>query len=340
MFRRKNLPPLPEGAHLLLSSPPPALPALLCTSFDLLPPFQRTTSPSNVYNTSWAQATLTGPSLPITVTSQVTGMQGYQLHHSQSHSILVTSGIILPSHTVPTSQQEPVLPITGPLPPSQLTIPASLSGISPYRTGSSHPSLYQSSWNQSPDHPIWSDLPGNRSMSDISHHDPPLPSDSMHPSNSAMPPTPTSSWSSTGDNGQATRATQPVRHSPRVSTSMGSTGRAPHPQSQRFNPSPRQLPRPPPMTLTDAIHLFRAVNMSQPPDVLLHADYYDLFNYFAYKLLFSLVWASTDTGINYFYLSSLHVPVNSILQREAGQYASLLYNDVHPEAPMRVLTPY
>ncbi len=80
--------------------------------------------------------------------------------------------------------------------------------------------------------------------------------------------------------------------------------------------------------------------MTQPPDVLLHADYYNSFSYFAYELLASLAWASTNAGINYFHLASLQVPIDSILQREAGRYASLLWNDTHLEAPMRVLTPY
>ncbi len=93
-------------------------------------------------------------------------------------------------------------------------------------------------------------------------------------------------------------------------------------------------------TLPDAIRLFRAVNMFHPPLVLLHADYDNLFNYFAYKLLHSQTWAGTDTGREYIYFSERNIPCNNILQGEAGRYASLLYNDVHPDAPMRVLSPY
>ncbi len=94
------------------------------------------------------------------------------------------------------------------------------------------------------------------------------------------------------------------------------------------------------MLLPNAIHLFGEVNMAQPPSVLLHASYDDLFSYFAYELLASPVWASTTAGMEYFYFSERKIPCDNILRGEAGQYASLLYNDVHPEAPMRVLSPY
>ncbi len=68
--------------------------------------------------------------------------------------------------------------------------------------------------------------------------------------------------------------------------STGSMERVPCPPSQRSNP--RQLPEPPTMTLPNAIHLFREMDMAQPPSVLLHAAYDDLFSYFAYELLVSL----------------------------------------------------
>ncbi len=143
----------------------------------------------------------------------------------------------------------------------------------------------------------------------------------------------------------AMEANQPTQtplqsYSLRQSTSMGSMERVPHPLSQRSNPKLRQLLNPPPMMLPDAIHLFGAVDMTQPPPVLLHADYDNLFSYFAYELLASLAWASTPARVEYFYFSERKIPCDNILRGEASQYASLLYNDVHPEAPMRVLSPY
>ncbi len=223
---------------------------------------------------------------------------------SQSHSTPMTFGTILTSPTVPTSPQtnEPVPPITEPLPPPQTTIPASPSGINPYRTESSHLSLYQSSPSQSLDHPT--NPHGKKSLSGTNI-----------PEHKSLDLGRQQGEDQAGQTGQ----TPPQRYSLRRSMSMESMERAPlHPASYRSNPSPRQLPSLPVMMLADAIHLFRAVNMTQPPDVLLHADYYDLFSYFAYELLSSLAWASTDTRIDYFYLSLLHVNVDSILQRESS----------------------
>ncbi len=94
------------------------------------------------------------------------------------------------------------------------------------------------------------------------------------------------------------------------------------------------------MTLPNAIHLFGKVDMAQPPSVLLHAAYDNLFSYFAYELLASLVWASTTARIEYFHFSERNILCDNILRGEASQYASLLYNNIHPEAPMRVLSLY
>ncbi len=67
------------------------------------------------------------------------------------------------------------------------------------------------------------------------------------------------------------------------------------------------------MMLPDAIHLFGAVDMTQPPPVLLHADYDNLFSYFAYELLASLAWASTPARVEYFYFSERKIPCDNIL---------------------------
>ncbi len=97
------------------------------------PPFRGWPCASNVYNTSWAQDIQTAPSPPTTVTSLVTNTQGYQLHHPNPIRPRWPLGTILTSPTVPTSPQtnEPVPPITEPLPPPQTTIPASPSGDQP-----------------------------------------------------------------------------------------------------------------------------------------------------------------------------------------------------------------
>ncbi len=72
------------------------------------------------------------------------------------------------------------------------------------------------------------------------------------------------------------------------------------------------------MTLCDTIHLFGAVNMTQPPLVLLHANYEDLFSYFAYELLSSPALASTPARMEYFYFSERRIPCNNIIQGEAS----------------------
>ncbi len=97
-YKAEDLPPLPEGICLSSSSPPPTLPALPCTLFDLPPPFRRMNSLNKVYDTSWAQAIRTAPSPPIMGTS-LPGMEGYMLHQPQPHLIPATSGIISSFHT-------------------------------------------------------------------------------------------------------------------------------------------------------------------------------------------------------------------------------------------------
>ncbi len=249
-FRQEDLPPLPEGSHLSSSSPPPALPVLPSISFDLPPLFPMTPLPSTRYNSSWNAIAAAGSCLLSVAPSTILGIEESEmppLHHPCSHTILATSGITLPFPSMPTSPSDAFsVP--------QTIIQVSSSGTSLYRTRSSHPSLYQPLWNQSPDHPIQSDLPGNRSMSDILHHDPPLLSgsipvllstttlDLIHHS--------TNSGSQSGlAGGQASQATQtpPQSYSLRWSTSMESMEKVLWPPSRKA--TPRQLPNPPPMTL-------------------------------------------------------------------------------------------
>ncbi len=49
--------------------------------------------------------------------------------------------------------------------------------------------------------------------------------------------------------------------------------------------------------------------MIQPPLVLLHANYKDLFSYFAYELLSSPALASTPARMEYFYFSKKENPL-------------------------------
>ncbi len=167
MFHKEDLPPLPKGTGLSSSSHQPlTLLALPHMSFNLSPPFQTMPLLSARYDFSWAQATIAGHPLPNLVPLIVTDTQGYQLHHPQPHSILTTSGII---------SQFPTVPISLPTSPCQQTSTFLLSstGTNPFKTGNSHQSL-----NQLPDHPVWSNLPGDRLMSDISGY---ISTDSVKP---------------------------------------------------------------------------------------------------------------------------------------------------------------
>ncbi len=266
MYKTEDLPPLPEGARLSSSSPPPTFPALPHMSFDLPLPFQRTTLLSSAYDMSWAQAIQT-TSLPPTTVISLPGMQGYMLHQLQPHSIPATSGITFSFHTVPTFQQEAAPLITEPLPPSQLTTPVLSTGTNLlFRSGSLHQSR-----NQSLD--CLTNLHGERSTSGFSHKLTGLPEDmGCHTSEAG------------GPSSQTTQIL-PQSYSLRWSMLTGSMVRVLCPPSQRSNL--RQVPDPLTMMLPDAIRLFGEVDMAQPPSVLLHTDYDTLFSYFAYELLAS-----------------------------------------------------
>lgn len=75
------------------------------------------------------------------------------------------------------------------------------------------------------------------------------------------------------------------------------------------------------------------------PEVLLKATYGDLFKHFVYELLSDLAWANTKAGQDYFHYSQ-KILVNYILQEEPSRFACLLYNIIHPDMPMRVISPY
>ncbi len=319
MFKKEDLPPLPEGAHLSLSSPPPALPALPPMLFELPPPFQTTPSLNIRSDSTWA--TTAGLSPQGVMAATILGIPGHQLFHPQPHSIPVTFGTTLTSHMPPISLQELAPPITEPLPPTQQNIPASFSGTNPSRTKSSHSSLYQELRNLSLDPPLPTNPLGEASMSGISkptHHS----TDSENQSGS--------------EGGQARQATQtpPQSHSPSRSISMGSTERVPsHPPSCRSIHSMQQIQTLPTMTLSNAIHLYESTRFSKSTDeilgVLIHAHYNDLFNYFSYELPFIPAWGETEAGNDYFMNQQHGLPSDQILQYEAGRNACLLYNKIH-----------
>ncbi len=78
----------------------------------------------------------------------------------------------------------------------------------------------------------------------------------------------------------------------------------------------------------------------QTPQVLKQAEYPDLYSYFAYELPFIPTWGKTQAGNDCFMNKQRNLPADDILQYKAERNARLLYNKLHPNAPMRVLTPY
>lgn len=133
----------------------------------------------------------------------------------------------------------------------------------------------------------------------------------------------------------------PQKYSPSENISMGSPGEAPlHLQSQHLNPLPGKLPSPS-QTLCSAIYLFNTGKLTRTLEVLLTATYDNLFKHFVHKLLANPAWAETEAGYNYFHYSQkMKISINYILQAKAGQFACLLYNDIHPETPIGVISPY
>ncbi len=142
--RREGLLPLPEGARLSSSSPPPVLLTLphmplevphLAHTPNLLP--ERGDS-------MWAATPDLSPQPPVTIL----GLTGTTLHHPQPRLVLTSFGTMSTSHTVPTSPLTVAHLVTEPHP--QKATDTLQAGIGMYRTGSSHPSLYQPSRNPSP----------------------------------------------------------------------------------------------------------------------------------------------------------------------------------------------
>ncbi len=146
--RKEGLLPLPEGARLSSSSPPPLLLRISHMPLDLphlasTPDIERTAGDS-----TWATTYESLPLPPVTILGMPI------LQHPQPQSAQASSGIILQSHTAPTSQPLAMAhPSTGPLPLPQSThsiegLPQ--SGTNQPRSMSTHSSLYRLSRNPLP----------------------------------------------------------------------------------------------------------------------------------------------------------------------------------------------
>ncbi len=276
-----------------------------------------------------------------------------------TNRIQTSFGTILPFHTAPTS-----LPTTVP----SDTIPQQCSprsGTNPYKTQSIHLSLYKQLRNPSPAHQpptsIQQDTvggetledsrtihreqaPGNDSLSgSVSSHNP--HQSYLHPPSHAM------------ETGQARQAAQTLlgshhvqpHHSPiQCQTLMGSMSLPSHPLSRRaITPLPSHLPTPVRNIHTDihaALRVYEEGKMSfspfSLPQILLQAEYSQLYSYFAYKLPFISDWGTSPASNDYFMKKQQGLPADDVLQYEAEQNARLLFNDLHPDTPMWPLTLY
>ncbi len=94
----------------------------------------------------------------------------------------------------------------------------------------------------------------------------------------------------------------------------------------------------------DAIHIYEQTRFDNAhlltPQILIQVDYHDLYNYFAYEIPFIPAWGETQARNNYFMTKQKDLPADHILQYEAEWNTCLLYNKLHPDNPIRPLTPY
>ncbi len=97
-------------------------------------------------------------------------------------------------------------------------------------------------------------------------------------------------------------------------------------------------------TIHDAIHTYEQTRFDDiqflAQQILMQAEYRDLYNYFAYEIPFIPAWGETQAGNNYFMNKQNNLPADHILQYEAERNTHLLYNKLHPSTLMRPLTPY
>ncbi len=98
------------------------------------------------------------------------------------------------------------------------------------------------------------------------------------------------------------------------------------------------------MMLSSAIHIYEMTRFNNfnmvIPKILVQADYDSLFRYFTYELPFIPAWGNTKVGNDYFMNQQQGLPSNQILQYKAGRNACLLYNEIHRDAPMQMLSLY
>ncbi len=115
-------------------------------SLDLPPPASTPNSQREAGDLRWAMTSDPSPHLPVTIL----GLTGTPLHHPQPVLLLMSFGTMSTFPTAPISHLIAArLDIEPPPPPVRLH-PLHILGLGPYKTESSHLSLYEQSRNPSP----------------------------------------------------------------------------------------------------------------------------------------------------------------------------------------------
>ncbi len=139
---RQGLLPLPAGARLSSSSPPLSLPRIPHMPLDLPHPASMPITETTAGDSTWAATYESLPLPPVTILGMPV------LQHPQPQSAQVSSGIMSPSPSAPTSWLHAMARLsTEPLLQSQpphSTEEHPMSGIDQPRPGSRHSSLYRS----------------------------------------------------------------------------------------------------------------------------------------------------------------------------------------------------
>ncbi len=353
--QREGLLPLPEGARLSSSSPPPVLPMLPHMSLELPHPARTPDSPHTPGDSTWATTPDPSPQPPV----MILGVTGTPLHHPQPRSIPTSSGITSIFPTAPTSPPTAV-PQTTEHHPQQATetLPHGTSPIQNWElTPEPVPTVEEPVASSSTAHlypaKIWilAECPGAAhamllESSPMSYH-----------LGATLPPTQRAATAATrvtcdlrplsrdSEIGQARQAAQtpltvPVQQPPSpCSSSTGFQNHLSRPPS-RHAMTPINLHS----HLCSALLLYEQTRFDDilfpALRILTQAEYTELYSYFAYELPFMPTWGTTQASNDYFMKKQQGLPADKILQYEAEQNARLLFNELHPDAPMRTLTPY
>ncbi len=263
---RQGLLPLPTGARLSSSSPPPSLPRIPHTPLDLPHPASTPITETTKGDSTWA-ATYESPPLP-----PVTILGMPILQHPQPLSVQASSGIMSPFPSAPTSlPHEMGRQSTEPLPQSQPpcnTEARPMSGIDQSRPGSRHSSLYGTR-NPSPvDRPSQSQTTaatGQTSSSSVRRDvDPDYTVDVGGESTDSLPQSHDLHRSYSCPLSRDTMSTSPVKLAERAPSRRSldhphpTQTRPPTPMEGQIRPPSRRSTQPPPeMSLAESIQFYQ-----------------------------------------------------------------------------------